>query len=149
MHCRGQSRRGTAAAELAICLPFLLLLFAVAVDFCRLYNQTQIVQGCTEAAALYAGGYSWPNQDDATAASRAGTTVQPDSDAARLVAAQQAALAEGASLDPPLQSANVQVTVANGQATVVVTYDCTMLTPLLGASRVQTVTRSVTMTKIR
>src|SRR5437868_11657545 len=91
-------RRGTAAAELAICLPFVALLFTVAVDFCRLYNQTQIVQGCAEAAAFYAAGYSWPSQADASAApSGGGSTVQPDSDAARLAAAQLAAVAEGTS----------------------------------------------------
>ena len=143
------ARRGAAAAELAVLLPFLAFLFVVAIDFCRLYYQTQTVQGCAEAGACYAGGYAWPNQADATAASQGGQVVQPDSDAARMEAALLAAVAEGTTLNPPLRRENVQVAIANGLATVTVSYDCVMLTPVLGASRVQTVTRAVTMTKIR
>jgi Flp pilus assembly protein TadG len=142
-------RHGAAAAELAVLLPFVALLFMVAVDFCRLYYQTQTVYGCAEAGACYAAGYAWPNLADATAALAQSPPVQPDSDLARVEAGRLAAVAEGATLNPPLSEANVQVTIANGFATVTVSYDCTMLTPVLGASRVQTVTRTVTMTKIR
>jgi Flp pilus assembly protein TadG len=144
-----QSRGGAAAAELAVLLPFVALMFVVAVDFCRLYYQTQTIHGCAEAAACYAGGYAWPNQADANAAPNQSPPVQPDSVAARIEAAQLAAVAEGATLNPPLAAANVQVTIANGYATVTVSYDCAMLTPVLGPSRVQNVTRTVTMTQIR
>ncbi len=130
-------------------LPFVALLFVVAVDFCRLYNQTLTLQACAEAGALYAGGYSWPNQSDAATASIGGQIVQPDSTAARIAGAKSAAVADGTSLNPPLDTSNVQVTIANGQATVTVTYTCTMLTPVLGASRQQTITRAVTMKQIR
>jgi hypothetical protein len=143
-------RRAAAAAELAIMLPFVALLFAVAVDFCRLYNQTQIVQGCAEAGACYAAGYALPNQADlATASAGRLSQVKQSSRAAHISAAQAAAVAEGTSLNPPLQTSDVQVRFANGQATVTVTYDCTLLTPVLNASRVQPVTRAVTMTKLR
>jgi Flp pilus assembly protein TadG len=144
-------RRGAAAAELAVLLPFVALMFVVAVDFCRLYYQTQTIEACAEAGACYAAGYSWPNQADAAAAGGAilGLAVQPDSDLARIEAARRAAVAEGTTLQPPLQESDVRVAIANGRATVTVSYDCTMLTPVLGASRVQTVTRAVTMTKIR
>ena len=40
----GLGRPGVAATELAIWLPFLVLMFAVAVDFCRIYFTTQTVQ---------------------------------------------------------------------------------------------------------
>jgi Flp pilus assembly protein TadG len=143
-HLDHVARRGAAAAELAIVLPFIALLFAVAVDFCRLYNQTQIVQGCAEAGAVYAAGYALPDQADATAAGKKKTTSQ----AARIEAAKLAAVAEGTSLNPPLAAGNVQVSIANGQALVTVTYECTLLTPVLGPSRVQSVTRSVSMQKI-
>jgi TadE-like protein len=148
---RRARRRGAAAAELAVLLPFVALMFVVAVDFCRLYYQTQTVQACAEAGACYAAGYSWPNQADAAAAGNPGLGqgYQPDSDQARIEAARGAAVAEGTTLKPPLQEADVQVAIANGRATVTVTYDCAMLTPVLGASRVQTITRAVTMTKIR
>jgi Flp pilus assembly protein TadG len=148
---RGRARRGAAAAELAVLLPFVAFLFVVAVDFCRLYYQTQTLQGCAEAGACYAAGYAWPNQADAAAAGTTGLSqiILPDSSAARIEAARLAALAEGTNLNPPLQETNVQVTFAKGEVTVTITYDCPMLTPVLGASRVQTVTRSVTMTQVR
>ena len=81
----------------------------VAVDFCRLYYQTQTLHGCAEAAACYAAGYGWPNQSDASAAQGRGPAVEPDSDAARIQAALTAAVAEGATLNPPLQTGNVQL----------------------------------------
>src|SRR5881396_1398816 len=110
----GAKRRGAAAAELAVLLPFLAFLFAVTVDFCRLYYQTQTVVGCAEAGACYAGGYSWPNQADANAVQGASPgQLSPDSDTARIEAARRAAVAEGASLSPPLQESNVQVSIAN------------------------------------
>ncbi len=147
---RGRARPGAAAAELAVAMPFVALMFVVAVDFCRLYYQTQTLQGCAEAGAAYAGGYGWPSQADASAAQAGNASVvPPDSDAARIEAAQLAAVAEGVTLNPPLQQSNVQVTIANGQATVTITYNCPMLTPVLGPSQLQTVTRSVTVTKIR
>jgi Flp pilus assembly protein TadG len=152
MRLCSRNRRGAAAAELAILLPFVVLLFVVAVDFCRLYYQTQTVQGCAEAGVVYAAGYGSANQADAAAAAAilgSGQTVLPDSDAARTEAARQAAVAEGTTLNPPLQESNVQVTFANGEATVTVSYNCALFTPVLGPSRMLTVTRSVAMTKIR
>src|SRR5690349_621521 len=83
-----RARRGAAAAELAVCLPFIALLFAVTVDFCRLYYYTQTLHGCAEAGAEYAAGYAWPSAADAAAA---GQDVDPDSDQARIAAAQLAA----------------------------------------------------------
>lgn len=145
-------RRGAAAAELAIVLPFVALLFVVAVDFCRLYYQTQTVQGCAQAGVVYAAGYGSASQADAAAAAAllgGGQTVLPDSDAARTEAARQAAVAEGVALNPPLQESNVQVTLANGEATVTVSYPCTLITPVLGPSGTITITRSVSMTQTR
>src|SRR4029077_7450318 len=84
-------RPGVAATELAIWLPFLVLLFAVAVDFCRIYFTTQTVQNCAQAGAMYASGVS-PIDTTTTTAS---------------AAAVQAAVAEGTSLSPALQPSNV------------------------------------------
>jgi hypothetical protein len=137
---------------LAVVLPFVTLLFLIALDFCRLYYVTQTVQGCAEAAAVYAAGYGSANLSDAAAAGALqgpGATVVPNSVAARTEAGRLAAVAEGVSLSPPLQESNVQVTFTNGEARVTVSYDCTLLTSILGPSRVQTVSRSVAMTQIR
>jgi Flp pilus assembly protein TadG len=125
-------RRGVAATELAIWLPFLALMFAVAIDFCRVYFATQTVQNCATAGATYANGVS--------AADPANTSTS--------AAIVQAALAEGASLNPPLQQANVTTTTSGSSVQVTVTYDFPLLTQLPGLGSTVTITRSVTMTAL-
>jgi Flp pilus assembly protein TadG len=125
-------RRGVAATELAIWLPFLVLMFAVAVDFCRIYFATQTVQNCAAVGATYASGVS--NADPAN------TSVSD--------AVVQAVLAEGISLNPPLQQANVTTTTTGGSVQVSVTYDFPLLTQLPGLAGSVTITRSVTMASV-
>ena len=48
------SCRGTAAVELAILLPFIVFLFAIVVDFGRIFYFSQVVENCARAGALYA-----------------------------------------------------------------------------------------------
>src|SRR5437899_12006503 len=93
-------RPGAAATELAILLPFLALMFVVAVDFCRVFFQAQTVQGCARAGALYASG-----------------AVPGDPSLSAADAAVQAAVAEGTSLNPPVAAADVTVTTAGTQVT--------------------------------
>ena len=135
-------RRAAAALELAVLLPFLIFLFAVAVDFCRVFYYTQTLQNAAYTGALYASGVAQPGPS--------GTSVlgvpQPMTPAD---AAKQAAAAEGTTLNPPLQSATVQVQIANGTAKVTVSHDCKMLTPLMGTGRVVTLTREVSMQVVR
>ena len=113
---RTTSRRGGAAAvELALLLPFLALLFAVVVDFGRVFHATQVLQTAAANAAAVAGG---------------GTRV-PASAGSTTDAAKAAAVAEGASLNPPLRADQVAVTVSGGLATVTVDYDFPMVTAAL------------------
>ena len=124
---KNRIRRGVAAAELAILLPFLVLMFGVAVDFCRVFYASQTVQNCAYAGALYASRTVSPRPDTSTPTQ----------------AAQDAALAEGVSLNPALSAANVSTTLSNGMATTTVTYKFSFIMPLMGNSI--TITRSVTM----
>jgi Flp pilus assembly protein TadG len=120
-------RRAAAAVELAVLLPFLVLAFLVAVDFCRVFHATQTVQGSAEAAALYASGTALPP---------AGSTPAD--------AATQAALAEAAALDPPLQPGAVSI-VTDSTAktvTVTVTYPFQTLVPYPGLGQTLTLQRS-------
>jgi Flp pilus assembly protein TadG len=126
--CNRIVRRGVAATELAIWLPFLALMFAVAVDFCRVYLTTQTIQNCAAVGAMYAGGVSSVD-----------STVATNSDAAI-----QAAIAEGASLNPALQSSNVTVSSAGNTTKVTVTYDFGLLTYFPGLGQTLTITRTVT-----
>jgi Flp pilus assembly protein TadG len=130
--CKRFTRRGVAATELAIWLPFLVLMFAVAVDFCRVYLATQTIQNCAAAGALYASGVS---SVDSTA------TTNSD-------AAIQAAVAEGASLNPALQSSDVTVSSSGNTTRVTVTYDFALLTRLPGLGQTLTITRTVTIMSV-
>jgi hypothetical protein len=88
-------------------MPFLLLLLLGATDFCRIYYYAQTVQSCARSGALFA----------------CGAAVGPSS-MTPAAAAQKAALAEGASLDPALQADNVVLTSdsTNNTVTVTITY---------------------------
>ena len=99
---QNQKRSAVAAAELAILLPFLLLMFGVALDFCRVFYASQTIQNCAYAGALYASGQASPRPSLGSASA----------------AAQDAALAEGVSLNPPLTAANITTTTASGTAIV-------------------------------
>jgi Flp pilus assembly protein TadG len=125
------ARRGVAATELAIWLPFLVLMFAVAIDFCRIYFTTQTVQNCAAAGAMFASGVS-----------SADVTTTPSD------AAVQAAVAEGGSLSPALQASNVTVSSSGSSTQVRVTYDFALLTHLPGLAGTVTITRSVTMASL-
>jgi Flp pilus assembly protein TadG len=128
MRVRPCHRRGAAAAEAAILLPFLSLMFVVALDYCRVFYITQTVQGCAEVAALYASG-----------------TALRDPSVSAADAARQAAAAEGASLNPPLTADGVTVSVQNGLVTATVTYQFQTLTGYPGLPSTATISRTVQM----
>ncbi len=125
-----QRRRGAAAAELALWLPFLGLMFVVAIDFCRVFYASQTIQNCAFAGAMYASGASPSNP-----------AVSPSENPV-----VKAALAEGVSLNPPLQAEKVTVVTTGGQAQVTVSYDFPMIVRWPGVGGTWTITRSVSMT---
>jgi Flp pilus assembly protein TadG len=129
---RNRPRCGVAAAELAILLPFLALMFGVVVDFCRIFYCSQTIQNCAYVGALYASGAAGPRPELASPAQ----------------AAQDAAVAEAVSLSPAIDRARVATTSSSGMVTVTVSYDFTLLTPVMGSSRTITITRTVTMATI-
>ena len=51
--CLVRSRRGVAAVELAVLLPFLLFIFVAAVDFGRVFYYEVAVTNCARSGALY------------------------------------------------------------------------------------------------
>src|SRR5262249_30995882 len=110
-------RSGVAAAELAILLPFLALMFFVAVDYCRVFHVAGRVAGRPPAGALSAAGAA-PS-----------TTPTTATDAAR-----SAAVAEASGLDPALRPSDVAVTIGTDSATVTVSYQFLMMTSYTGAS---------------
>jgi Flp pilus assembly protein TadG len=55
-------REGVAAVELAILLPFLVFIFAIAVDWSRFFYYSMIVETCARNGALYASDPYAANQ---------------------------------------------------------------------------------------
>jgi hypothetical protein len=50
---RPPDRRGAAAVELAVVLPFLLFLIGVGTDFARIFYASQILSNCARNGAIY------------------------------------------------------------------------------------------------
>jgi Flp pilus assembly protein TadG len=122
------TRRGAAAAEMALILPFIGLMFVVAVDYCRIYYATQTIWNCAQSAAAYASG-----------------TARSPSATGNILAAQQAAVADGVTLNPPLQLDNVTVVIGQQTATVTIQYPFSMLTLVLGNDSTVVIERTVTV----
>jgi Flp pilus assembly protein TadG len=129
-HRFASRRRGSATTELALVLPFLGLMFTAAVDFGRVFQATQILNQCACAGAMYASG-----------------TAQTSSTTGPTQAATSAACAAGVSLSPSLQSSDVTVMISSAPATatVTVTYDFSLVTPILGPGSQVRLTRSLTV----
>ncbi len=113
---------------MAILLPFLAFLFCVAVDFCRSFQAAQIIDSAARSAALYLSGAA--DVDPSTTAS---------------AAAMQAALTEGASLNPPLQQSGVALNAGGGTATVTITYAFPLFTSYASLTNSLTIQRTVIM----
>lgn len=109
-------------------LPFLALLFATALDFCRIFHASQAIQTSAHAGALYASG-----------------VVSDANSGSSEAAAKQAAVAASASLQPPISSDKVTLTVEGSMAVVTVEYEYQLLTPFLERSGVVTIKRTVKM----
>jgi len=115
-------RRGAAAVELAVLAPFLVFLFLVTVDFARVFYYQLTIEDCARNGALL--GSSLRSYQETG-------WVQPYNDITA------AAVADGASLNPPLDSSQVNVTAgkgsdANSNVTVTITYPFTTFTKFPG-----------------
>ena len=52
-HRNRETRRGTAAVELAVLAPFLVFLLLIAVDFARIFYAAVILDNCARNGAMY------------------------------------------------------------------------------------------------
>lgn len=125
MRVRSRQRRGSAAVELALVLPLLVMSFLFTVDFARLYYHYCIVTNCARNGALYAS--------DPTAA--------PESPYADVRAA---ALADASDLAPtPTVTSGSGINSSYVQVTVVYPFPTILSYP--GLSNPINITRTVQM----
>jgi len=120
------ARRGAAAIELALVLPFLVVVFAMAVDFGRVFHTTQVLQSAADAGAGCASGNTWVPTGDPDDATRA------------------AAVAAAATLNLPLRTDQVTVSTSGSLVTVAVDYDFPLLTAVLVPDGTVRLRRTVT-----
>jgi len=106
---RRRFRRGTSAVELAVLLPFLVLVFVVGADWCRIYYAAHTVDECARSGALAASGIAFQEHDltDAERESRAVAQVLEDAD----------------HVSPAIQATDVTVVTDADYVTVTVDYD--------------------------
>jgi Flp pilus assembly protein TadG len=118
MKADSKRRRGTAAVELAVVLPFLAFLLVITVDFARVFQYQLTLDNCARNGALFGANLrsyqenGWVNSyNDITSAT----------------------LADGQTLNPPLASNQVTVTKGTGSdgnpnVTVTINYPFTTIT---------------------
>lgn len=124
---KSSDRRGVAAVELAILLPFLTFIALATIDFCRVFYYAMTVENCARNGAVYA---SEVFNTDAQYASIAAATIS-----------------DGQSLRPAMSTANVSTanaTDADGNAVirVTVTYTFNTITSYPGIPSSVTLTRT-------
>src|SRR5271157_4829568 len=116
----GGSRRGSAAAELAILAPLLLFVLIVAIDFCRLFFSYTIITNAARNGALWASDSLAPSKSP-------------------YATVQDAALADANNLNPALTAANVTLSpgpsvLGHSTVSVTVKYQFNMISTYLGFS---------------
>jgi Flp pilus assembly protein TadG len=128
---KGVPRRGVAAVELAVLLPFLAFMLVVSIDFARIFYYSLTIENCARNGALWASdplGQSWSPYASVT----------------------KAAEADAGSLTPALQDSNISSTSGtdasnNAYVSVTVTYTFQTITSYPGIPSSVTVTRTVQM----
>lgn len=121
-----RTRPGVAAVELAIFLPFLMFLFLVTVDFCRIFYVTQVVENSARSGALFASGvYNDPTWSGG------------------IDTAEKAVRAEAANLDQGKLSVTSSST--GSEVTVAVTYTFTTIANYPGIPSSVRIVRTATM----
>jgi Flp pilus assembly protein TadG len=123
-----RERKAAAAVELAVLLPLLMFLFAIAVDFARIFYYSQVVQNAARQGALYAS--------------------DPKAPAANLyTSVQQAALADASDLSPQPSATSTtgKDKTGNSYVSVTVTWPFKTLTAFPGVTPKVTISHTVQM----
>ena len=122
-----RERRGVAAVELAVLLPFLAFLFVIAVDWSRIFYFSVIVTNCARNGALYASD----------------PTTQPSSRYADVTAAT---LADASNLSPAPSVSSTSGTDSSGPyVEVTVSYSFQTVTNFPGVPSTTNLVRTVRM----
>jgi Flp pilus assembly protein TadG len=128
---RAQNRAGTAIVEFAVLLPFIMLVFLIGTDWCRIFYVATTITDCARRGALAASGLDFGDRNL--------------TDAERITRGKNAAILNGETLSPSLTKSQIAVAVTSEHVTVTIDYEFQSTTGLLGFDRGWSLSRSVQM----
>jgi len=128
---RAHRRRGAAAVELAILLPFLMFVFAVGADWCRIFYTAHTLDDCARSGALAGSGIAY--QERGLSESQRQSRARTD------------AVRDGENLSPPLETSDVTVTTAGNYISVTVSHNFQTVASYPGVGRNWQLSRTVRM----
>ena len=124
-------RRGVAAVEFAVLLPFLATVFLIGTDWCRIFYAATTLTDSARSGALAASGIAYLEYGL--------------DDSERVARGKAEAVKDGSTLNPPLQQSHVTVTTQGNYVTVTVNYTYQTRTGMMGFGSNWPITRSVRM----
>jgi hypothetical protein len=128
---RSARRSGAAAVEFALLLPFIMLIFSIGVDWCRIYYCAHTIEECARTGALAGSGIAY--QERGLAGWQREARVRSE------------AMQSAVNLDPPLESGDIVIEIESDYVTVTVNYDFHTIIPFLAARGAWPLSRSVRM----
>ncbi len=128
-------RHGAATVELAILLPFILFLFALGCDWCRIFYMAHTLDDCARTGALTASGIAYQEYGL--------------SNSERESRGKAEALTHASNLNPALKDSDITASVDVAHVTVTVNYDFNTLAPYPVIGGTWKLSRSVCMPILR
>ncbi|WDI42132.1 TadE/TadG family type IV pilus assembly protein [Bremerella sp. P1] len=126
-----KKRRGSVVVEFALLLPFLILIFVIGADWCRIYYAAHTVQDAARTGALGASGIAYQEHFL--------------TEAQRQHRGTEEALRDSDNLSPKLNPGDVVVVTSDSEVSVTVTYNFETLTQWPGISGPIEIRRTVRM----
>ena len=117
--------------EFALLLPFILFLFTLGADWCRIYYVAHTLNECARSGAFVGSGIAYQQR----------AMVNSEREAS----AKETAVNNGADLNPPVHETDVAVAIDGSYITVTVGHDFQAIVPYLGNGGTWRVSRSVRM----
>ena len=112
-------------------LPFILFVFALGTDWCRIFYATHVVEDCARSGALAASGIAYQERDL--------------SEAQREARGKSEALKDASNLKPSLAEGDITVSTSGNYVTVTVRHDFKAIVPYLRSDRTWALSHSVRM----
>jgi len=139
-----KTRKGAAAVEMALVLPFLVFVLLASIDFARVIYYTIVIDNCCHNAVIF-GSQTYDNQNQQWI----GNQQYWQGPNSQMLSTEQAAGdVNGTNLSPALANSNITVSpgtdaYGNSVNNVTITYSFKTIAPFPGIPSTVTITRTV------